>query len=171
MRLSGQGHARQRHELAEALAIWDEKRFRKAGEIFSIGFFVVREKLAEVLSRFDFGDGGLVPVPVYQADLITPYPGQFFLLNFGCIKNTLLPERCEDVRKFFVDKNSGVQVWHLNRSKSDAEVVLSTRALEGPDLWFEEVVHNKIFMSDPLAQALIAIGLGEVFRLRRCRIV
>ncbi len=170
IRLYGQGHARQREELPEALAVWDERRFRKAGDIFSVGFFVVRGKLAEVLSRFDFGEGGLIPFPVYEADLVTPYPGEFFLLNFGCIKNTILIDQCEDARKFVVDKDSGLQIWHINRSKSEGEIVLSPRSLEGPDLWFEQAVHNKIFLSDALGQALLDIGMGEVFRLTRCRI-
>lgn len=170
IRLYGQGHARQREELPEALAVWDERRFRKAGDIFSVGFFVVRGKLAEVLSGFDLGEGGLIPFPVYEADLATPYLGEFFLLNFGCIKNTILIDQCEDARKFVVDKDSGLQIWHINRSKPEGEVVLSPRSLEGPDLWFEEAVHNKIFLSDALGQALLDIGMGEVFRLTRCRI-
>ena len=170
MRLYGQGHARQRDQLPESLAVWDERRFRKAGDIFSVGFFVVRGRLAETLARFDLGEGGLIPFPVYQADLATPYPGEFFLLNFGCIKNSILVDRCEDARKFVVDKASGLQIWHINRSKSAGEVVLSPRALSGPDLWFEEAVHNKLFLSDALGQALLDIGMGEVFRLTRCRI-
>ena len=48
--------------------------------------------------------------------------------------------------------------------------MLSPRALSGPDLWFEEAVHNKLFLSDALGQALLDIGMGEVFRLTRCRI-
>ncbi|HEY6964300.1 MAG TPA: hypothetical protein VI407_03720 [Erythrobacter sp.] len=170
MRLYGQGHARQREELPEALAVWDERRFRKAGDIFSVGFFVVRGKLAEVLARFDLGEGGLIPFPVYQADLATPFPGEFFLLNFGCIKNTVLVDRCEDATKFLVRKATGVQVYHLNDLKSEGEVVLSARALEGPDLWFEDAIHEKLFLSDALGQALLDIGMGEVFRLTRCRV-
>jgi hypothetical protein len=170
MRLYGQGYARARQELPEALAIWDEKRFRKAGDIFSVGFFVVRGKLANALARFDLGEGGLIPFPVYRADLATPYPGEFFLLNFGCIKNTVLPEQCGDATKFLVRKATGVQVWHLNDLKPESEVVVSPSALGGCDLWFEEAVHNKLFLSDALAQAIIGIGMDEVFRLQRCRV-
>ncbi len=111
-----------------------------------------------------------MPFPVYQADLETPYPGEFFLLNFGCIKNTILPEQCEDATKFLIRKATGKQIYHINDLKPDGEVVLSSQALVGPDLWFEEAVHEKIFVSDALAQALIAIGMGDVFRLKRCRI-
>lgn len=170
MRLYGQGYARQRHELPEAMAVWDKKRFNKAGDIFTIGFFVVRGEVAKVLSRFDLGEGGLIPFSVYEADLETPFPGEFFLLNFGCIKNTILPEQCEDARKFFVDKNSGLQVWKVNQLNPDGEVVLSSEALVGPDLWFEEAVHSRLFMSDGLAEALIEIGMSDIFGLKQCQI-
>lgn len=171
MRLYSQGYARARDELPEAAAVWDEKRFKKAGDIFSVGFFVVRGKLAHVFSRYDLGEGGLIPFPVYQADLETLYPGEFFLLNFGATKNTILPEQCGNAKKFFVDKDSGLQVWKINQIKPDADVVGTPAALTGPDLWFEEAVHNKIFMSDALAQEISAIGMADVFRLHECRVV
>jgi hypothetical protein len=172
MRRAALGFALTRRELPEAAAIWDLKRFKTLGDVFYAGgFLVVRGKLSETLSRFDLGEGGLVPFPVYQADLETPYPGAFFLLNFGCIKDTLLPEQCENARKFLIRKATGVQVWHINDSNPDAKVVLSPQALGGPDLWFEEAAHNKIFMSDELGQALQDIGMGEVFGLTRCQVL
>ncbi|WP_143738524.1 hypothetical protein [Erythrobacter colymbi] len=160
-----------REEFPEAAAVWDEKSFRRAKDLFSVGgFYCVKGKLAETLAQFDLGEGGLIPFPVYQADLATPYAGEFFLLNFGCIKNSILVDQCEDATKFLVRKATGVQVYHLNDFKPEGEVVLSPRALEGPDLWFEEAVHEKLFLSDALGQALLDIGMGEVFRLTRCRI-
>lgn len=171
MRRAGQGFALQREELPEAAAVWNEKRFEFLGDIFYAGgFFVVRGKLADTLSRFDLGEGGLIPFAVYKADLETPYPGEFFLLNFGAHKNTILIEQCEDARKFIVRKETGQQVWHINKLNPDGEIWLSSEALVGPDLWFEPAVHNKIFMSDPLAQAIIGIGMKDIFRLQECRI-
>jgi hypothetical protein len=160
-----------RESFPEADAVFDSKAFGRVGDLFcSAGFFVVRGKLAEVFSRFNLGEGGLIPFSVYEADLETPYPDKFFLLNFGCTKNTILPEQCEDATKFLVRKATGVQVYHINDIKPEGEVVVSSQALSGPDLWFEEAVHNKIFLSDNLAQALIGIGMDNVFRLKRCRI-
>lgn len=171
LRAYTQGKVLARESFPEADAIFNEKAFRRIRNMFcSAGFFVVIGSLAEALSRFDLGEGGLIRFPVYKADLKTPYPGEFFLLNFGSIKNTILPDRCEDATKFLVRKATGVQVWHINDFKPDGEVVLSRQALVGPDLWFEESAHSKIFMSDALAQALIDVGMGDVFRLRRCRI-
>jgi hypothetical protein len=165
------GFALKREELPEAAAVWNEKRFKLLGDVFwASGFLVVRGKLAQVLARFDLGEGGLVPFPVYQADLVTHYPGEFFLLNFGAIKNTILPDQCEDARKFFVAKDTGLQLWHVNDYKPDGEIVVSTRALAGPDLWMEEAVPKKIFMSHELAQAIIEIGMSDIFRLKQCRV-
>lgn len=173
LRRYGQGYSLTREEFPEAVAVWNEKRFSSLSRdlFFAAGFYAIQGKLAEVLSRFDLGEGGLIPFPVYKADLETPYPGEFFLLNFGCIKNTFLPERSGDARKFLIRKATGQQVWHVNDLKLEAEVVLASQALDGPDLWFEEAVHNKIFMSDALALALIENGMGGVFRLHRCRVV
>ncbi len=171
MRRAGQGFALEREELPEAAAVWNEKRFKLLGDIFYAGgFLVVRGKLAEVLSRFDLGEGGLIPFTIYKADLDTPYPGEYFLLNFGCQKNSVLPEQSQNVVKFAVDHKTGLQYWKVNSWSEDADVVLSPVALEGPDLWFEEFVFNKIFMSDRLAQALIEIGMSDIFKLQKCRI-
>lgn len=172
MRRSGEGYALRREELPEAAAVWNEKRFNRLGDIFwASGFMVVRDGLAEVLSRFDLGEGGLIPFPFYRADLETPYPGNFFLLNFGCIKNSLMPDQCGDARKWFVVKATGLQMWHLNDLQPDAEVALSQAALEGADLWFEEMVHGVLFMSDALGQAIMDTGQGKVFDLLSCRVV
>lgn len=160
-----------RSEFPEAAAVWDEVSFSRAGDIFPIGgFFCVRGKLAEVLAQFDLGDGGLLPLPMFQRDLVTPIPGEHYFLNFGAIKNSLIPERCEEATRFFIEKDSGQQVWHINRYNADARVTLSPEALQGPDLWFERSVHEKIFFSAALGQAIIGIGMADVFRMTPCTI-
>ncbi|MDZ4308261.1 hypothetical protein [Allopontixanthobacter sp.] len=171
MRRAGQGFALQREELPEAAAVWNEKRFKLLGDIFYAGgFLVVRGKLAEVFSHFDLGDGGLIPFTIYKADLETPYPGEFSLLNFGAQKNTILPEQSRNVTKFSIHHRTGFQKWEVNSWSEDGDVVLSLAALEGTDIWCEPAIYNKIFMSDPLAQAIIDIGMKDIFRLQECRI-
>lgn len=166
-----EGYALQRSDFPEAEAVFDEKRFSKRKDLFFVGpFFAVQGKLAEVFYRFDLGDGGLIPFTIYKADLETPYPGEFFLLNFGCRKNTILPEQCGDARKFAVDHKTGIQIWDINYLNPEAEVILSVLALDGADLWYEKTVLNKLFMSDALAQAIIAIGMKDIFKLHECRI-
>lgn len=105
-------------------------------------YTIVRGKLAEVLSRFDLGDGGLVPLPFYKADLATPYGGDFFVLNFGARKTALLPDTSTSVAKFYVDKDTQEQVWKIQSwLHGDDAVVLSPAALHGPDLWFDDSGH------------------------------
>ena len=164
-----QGYALQRSDFPEAEAVFDERRFSRLRDLFFAGpFFAAKGKLAELLSRFDLGQGGLIPFMIYEADLVTPVEGEFFLLNFGARKNTILPEQCEDARKFVIDPGSGQQIWTINDLKPDGAVVLSPAALEGADLWFEQAVYNKIFVSEALAQGLIDIGMGSIFKLTEC---
>lgn len=110
-----EGYALERSHFPEAEAVFDEKRFAKRRDLFFAGpFFAVQGKLAEVLARFDLGEGGLIPFTIYRADLKTPYPGDFFLLNFGCRKDTVLPEQSRNVVRFAVDHDTGQQYWKVN---------------------------------------------------------
>jgi hypothetical protein len=167
-----QGFALTRSEFPEAAAVWDEKRFAKVNDILMPGpFYAVRGKLAETFARFDLGEGGLIPFTIYQADLETPYPGEYFLLNFGCRKKTLVPEQSQNVEKFSVDHKTGVQYWKVNSWHENGDVAVAASVLKGPDVWFDDVVDNKIFMSDRLVQALVDIGMADIFMLKECRIV
>lgn len=166
-----QGFALRRDEFPEAEAVWDERRFKKAKDIFMVGpFYAVKGKLADVLSRFDLGEGGLIPFTIYKADLETPYPGEFFLLNFGAQKNTVLPEQSKNVVKFSVHHETGFQKWEVNSWSEEGDVVVSPAVLEGPDLWFDPAIYNKIFMSNALVQAIIEIGMKDIFKLKQCRV-
>ena len=171
-RRSEQGFALTRSEFPEAIAVYDAKRFRKIIDIFSAGpFFAVKGKLAEVLARFDLGEGGLIPFTIYQADLVTPLEGEYFLLNFGARKNTILPEQSRNIVKGVIRKATGEQLWDINSWFEDGEIVLSGTADFGPDLWMEEVLgSSKLFLRDALAQAIIEIGMKDVFRLKQCTI-
>ena len=166
-----QGFALQRSEFPEAIAVWDEKRFKRVQDVFTAGpFYAVKGRLAETLSHFDLGQGGLIPFTIYKADLETPYPGEFFLLNFGCRKNTIIKERSQNIVVRGIHPTTALELLRVNGWSEDGDIAVSEAALSGPDLWFEERVDHKIFMSDALAQALIAIGMGDVFKLKRCTI-
>lgn len=166
-----QGFALDRSEFPEAEAVWDEKRFKKIKDIFMVGpFYAVKGKLAEVLARFDLGAGGLIPFTIYKADLETPYPGEFFLLNFGCHKSTVLPEQSRNVVKRGVHHETGITYWAVNSWSEEHDVAVSLECQGGADIWFDPVIYNKIFMSDQMAQAMINIGMKDLFRLQECRI-
>jgi hypothetical protein len=166
-----QGFALERAGFPEAEAIFDETRFKRIKDIFMVGpFYAVKGQLASVLSRFDLGDGGLVPLTIYRNDLVTPVDGEFFFLNFGARKNTILPEQSQNVVKFAVERATGVQHWKVNSWSVDGDVKLSSAALAGADLWAEETVYNKFFMKEALAQALIDIGMADVLKLQACQV-
>lgn len=166
-----QGFALQRSDFPEAIAVWDEKRFKKVRDIFTAGpFYAVKGKLAEALSRFDLGEGGLIPFTIYKADLETPYPGDYWLLNFGAQKQTVLPEQSQNVVRRGEHHQTGITYWKVKIRATDGDVVVTPDCLAGADLWFDPVVYNKMFMSDRLAQAIIEIGMKDVFRLQECRI-
>lgn len=161
-----------RDELPEAAAVWNERQFAKTKSIFAIaGFYVVRGRLSETLSRFDLGEGGLVPFPMYKADLTTRYPGEFFLLNFGAPKDSFLPEQSKSVTKAVVDHETKRQIWRVNAWAENGDVALSSAASRGTDLWHEESVDNKIFFSEGLAAAIMEIGMAQDFDLKSCRVL
>jgi len=167
-----QGFPLDRLEFPEAIAVFDESRFARRKDIFTSGpFLAVQGKLAEVLTNFDLGDGGLMPFPIYQSDLETPYPGKFWFLNFGCRKDTIQLDQCGDVREFVMNKVTGYMLHHINRFRPNERVVFSSEALNGPDLWFEKSVHEMVFMSDALATAIMHIGMADVFRLHPCEVL
>lgn len=166
------GFALQRDEMLEAAAVFDEKSFQQLHDTFAVGgFYAVKGRLAELLLRLDLAPGGLIPFTIFEADLVTPRNGEFFLLNFGARKNTVLPEQSQNVVEFAVDPASGTQIWEVNSWMKDGDVALSSAALDGADLWFEEVLDHKIFVSDALAETLQQAELADDWHLKQCRIV
>jgi hypothetical protein len=176
------GHTMKREEMPEASAVYSMSHFKRAKDVFSVGgFLAVKGRVAEVLSRFDFGTGGgLVPYTIYEADEKTPLPGPFYIVNFGPQKDCfrpdasagLLPDARSGTRieKLGVDQKTGLTHWTV-RSVRDDDVALSPSALEGADLWTCPGVKSRIFMSNRVVEALNASSTDVDFVLHRCRIV
>lgn len=168
------GHSFQRHEMVECAAVFNENNFKRIKDIFAVGgFYAVRGRLAEILAQFDLAPGCLYPLPVYKADKLTPIDEPFFLLNFGAQKQCFLPERSvkEAYKARYIDKNTGAQVWKIQSSVKDDDLVLSDVASSGADLWFDPCVENKLFLSDALVSALRAANINADFQLIRCRVL
>jgi hypothetical protein len=169
---SNNGYALDRSRFPEALAIWDRESFARVGDFFwANGFAAVKGRLAEVLSRFDFGNGGLIPLPVYQEDLTTPEQGAFFLVNFGARKDSLVAEQSNALRKFYIEPSTGRQLWLVSLGVNDGDVALTPAALAGADVWNEERTGSVIFMSDALVAAIREARVKIDLRLSQCRIV
>jgi hypothetical protein len=168
------GHTMMREDMPEASAVYSLEHFRRAKDIFFIGaFLAVKGKVAEVLSKFDFGaGGGLVPYTIYEADEKTPLPGPFFIVNFGPMKDCFLPDASTNIGRPSVHHQTGRTRWSL-RYLNDGDVAVSAAALAGSDLWMCPGVEGRIFMSHRVVEALrTALGDADFaeFRLRRCRI-
>ncbi|KEO59248.1 hypothetical protein [Thioclava indica] len=164
------GHALTREEFTEAMYVFDEKRWARQKDLFMAGgFYAVRGKLAEVLKQFDLGAGGLIEFPIYQADKVTPLPGPFYLLNFGCIKDSVVIEQCQKLHHVFEKKIFGYDQWSVSNLE-DGEIAVTAAALEGPDLWFESKLRKKILMSGRLHDAIVAEKIKVNFKFARARI-
>jgi hypothetical protein len=171
MNRNANGFPAAREDMPEAAAVWEPKRFKQQKDIFALaGYFVITGELVELFSTMDLGNGGLVPLPFFEADLVTPLDQKFYLLNVGARKAALLPEQCEDLQKFILDRETGQQLWEVNRLQPEAVIKLSRRALEGPDLWADENVYGNIFLSERLGSALLKTRQGKDWKLCRCQV-
>lgn len=167
----------ERHEFPEASYIFKEKIFKKnlLDFLYIDAFYGVTGKLARILQDFNFGEGGgLIPYPIYQKDKITPYEGEFFLLNFGrgCQKDTFLAEESnlKAFRSLRTEEKHGYELWAPVSENGD-DFALSEDVLNGPDLWFEKKINGCFFVSDRLAKVLNEARLNVDFRLSKCRII
>ena len=166
------GQALERTDFPEALYVFNEKHFKRVGDLFAAGpFYAVKGRLAEVLSQFDLGGGGLIPLPIYQADKVTPVEGEFFLLNFGARKQSFLPEKSRRVEPLLTMELDGKEVWSAKFGLKDGEIAVSSAALEGADLWMEPTLWKEVFLSGRLVEAIRAAKVTTDLWLARCRIV
>jgi hypothetical protein len=137
---------------------------------YANGYIVVQQKCFDVFSQFDLGQTDLVPAKIYQKDRTTEIEGQFYVFNFGCIKESFIPEKSLGMRKPFQTPDglvwSGPPV-----PPEDNQLAVSPDALSGPDLWFEKGLPRLIFMTGRLRDALKAEKLHVPFKFFKCHVV
>jgi len=170
--LYARGEPLPRETLPEALYVFDRKRFDRMGDLFAAeGVYVVQGKLAQVLSRFDLGRGGLIPITIFHDDKATPVAGQFFFWTFGQ-KNAFLPQESPKISPagfgMMVEKDR----WRVGSEVEDDDVVLSAEKSCGPpDVWCDPRLMWSLFLSDAFVAALRAAQVKTNFHLHRCRLV
>ena len=155
------------------LYAWEDApwfRPERLGDIFfAYGYWVVSEKAASVLRQFDLGRGALYPVTIYQKDRKTPVDHQFYCINFGNVKEALLPELSPGVRP---RRGRGLEGQYWPKGKvEDYDIAVSRTALEGADLWIDPQLKGAFFLSHALGHALKAAKASKNFALRKCRLV
>lgn len=145
------------------------KTFGKLPDLFfGYGFWVVSERSADVLRKFDLGQGALYPVKVMQKDKVTPIGDHaWFCINFGNVKSAFLRER-SDLSKFYGE--IGGKPSPTTSVESD-QCVVSIAATAGPDVWIDTKLDEGLFVSGSLGDALRKAKCTSGWGLRRCRVV
>jgi hypothetical protein len=142
---------------------------------------MVSDRMAEVLSEFDFGDVGLVPTPICKRDRsgeLRELGFRMHYLRIAARKKTLRPTDSVGVTRFLNPKNgitleTRPEIWNIPdryRIKPD-DLAFDRECLDGPDLWVESGVPVSLFISDRLAKTLKREKLHTRFELLRCRVV
>lgn len=162
-----------REELPEAASVWNEKAFARKKDLFAVGgFYAVKGKTAEIMAQFDFGEGGLVPMPLYGPDLKTPWPEPCWWINFGASKNCLVAAESKDLSPVGRrDKPAEEQLWSYFGAREDGSIAVTPAALSGADLWTERQLRRVIFMSGRLRNALLAAKVRPKTDTHRAKIV
>ena len=142
---------------------------------------LVSDKLADLLSEFDLGEGGFAPSKIVKRNKSREIHELGFQLNYWrwrCTKKTLMPKQSVGVTQFFnaangITPESGIEIWNTPAywDIKDNDLAFSPEALEGPDVWVEKGMIIDVFLSDRLAQTLKKKRLHKPFDMRACRIV
>ena len=168
------GEVLERKDFAECSAVYDQKCWAKEKEFSRAGVgYIVDERVAELLSHFDIGPGGMFPYPIYEADEVTPIPDQWQMLGLGAQKRSFRWDMSEHpfLECLFDGKGEKDSIYNVGAPVGDDVLAFSSAALEGADLWQEPELLSMFCFSDRLAQALQGAGLGRWFDLERARIV
>ena len=168
---SNSGYKIARDQFPEGVAVWEEEAFAKTGDFLWAGpFLTVNAKVADVLRQFDLGEGELVPVPLFKADLETPWPEPYFYINYGGPKDTFLPEQSRAI-EVLIPRDPPQKSTYDVFSPADGDIALSSAALDGAAIWIERFVWSKLFLGSELVDALVASRINVDLRLAKCRIV
>lgn len=160
-----------RHELVEASAVYDAQCFARQKHVVRTGgVYIVDEPLAELLSQFDVGPGGVFSYPIFEADEKTLFPEKWFMLGLGAQKNTFRGDLSRNVTLLFDGKGESDSLYSVPYPPCDDDYVYSREALDGADLWREPQLLHSFGFSNRLAMALVEAGYGDLFGLKSARI-
>lgn len=132
------------------------------------GYYIVNGTVADILSRYDLGEGGLYPVNVWQSDRVTAGEGRWFCWTFGNRKSAFSKANSVNLEPFGpADSEWAMMPW----SPTDFDIAVTSEALGGPDVWLDLPLFKTVFMSRELGDELVAANLGQFFRLYRAKVV
>ncbi|MFD0917575.1 hypothetical protein ACFQ14_14285 [Pseudahrensia aquimaris] len=134
--------------------------------LFKAGPLFVSPESASVIRDFDIAPGFLKPVTLYKSDKTTIFSEGFCILYIGVKKNAFLPELSEGARDVWKG-----ELWATTPNPSLQVTRFSEAALSGADIWRDERILSKFFISDRLYRALESQGLAKDWDLTRCPVV
>lgn len=130
---------------------------------------IVHDDAAAVLRQFDLGGGGLYPIEVFERDQKTPIPGPWHSIAFGNTKDAFVPEESPKARKTYI-RPGGVEGWTPRSTMKDGDMVVTTSALSGPDIWIDERVGDAVFLSAALGSALKKAKADKGWMLKKVKV-
>jgi hypothetical protein len=150
----------------------DTKLVRLPDFFMGGGFFIVSQKFADAFQKFDLGYGGFSPVTIYHGDRNSFISErQFYILYFGCQKQAFIPDLSNPTAFYRKTQVRGGYLRYSGPMIGDADSVLGSQALEGPDLWIDVTVAGSFFMSNRLVEAVNTAGLSKNMSLKKCKVI
>ena len=153
--------------------VWPDKRAKHRNDLpplfCSNGFWLVSQRVADIMRQFDLGDGDLHAVEVREKDGKKRLDETRFCWIFGNRKDALDSDASANLRLF---RDVPGEDRRLLASKpADDDVALAPGAALGPDVWLEKRLKKAVFLCGALGDALVSDGLGKALRLTRVRIL
>ena len=155
-------------------AIWPADNARKSDTSKGKDFFyagthwIVSGRFAQLMQDFEMGGTHFYPVQFLHADRQTPVGGEWFCLNFGNVKDALLPDQSTGLYRTSMRREG----WTVASSNENL-ISFSPAAGQGSDLWFDARLKQVFCLSARLGDAMIETGiikgfkgLGELIRAR-----
>lgn len=124
------------------------------------GSYIVSEPVAAILRQFNLGQTRLYPTSFFEADRVTPVPGQYHCISFGETRQSVVVEQS----KLSEEYKSLYPPFRM----TDTTFTVQASSLNGPDLWFDTVVMRTLLLSGGLVAALRAAHLDKPFLLTQC---
>src|SRR3954454_1082699 len=104
--------------------------YRLPSIFYAGSFWAVSKAAADVLRQFDLGAGGLYPVKVFKKDRQTPLGDEWFCINFGNRKETVIvPESSTSLNDQYI--RPGVKGWIPKFAIEDGGMAISKDGLLG----------------------------------------
>ena len=149
----------------------DEWKLRSLPETFVAGsYFIVSQKTADVLTRFDLGTSALFPIEMLKRGQKEAFDGTYYVVHTSEIKEGFEPDHSENFGKPRHGNKDWLGVVEPTITIDD-QIAVNASVREGADLWIDPRLLRSLFFSDALYQALMdADVLGNAETIR-CRVI